>query len=118
MSKIDEYREYRSPADGKQYDPGVAGLAQLGRNAIERVTELERALAERDETIRALNLRIGQAEFAVEAAERELQAVRDTPTVAWLATQQQRNPSQCVVTTMLDGWDHVELIARPARKGE
>lgn len=39
------------------------------------------------------------------------------PTVAWLATQQHpRNPSQCVVTTKLDGWDHAELIARPTRK--
>lgn len=32
--------------------PGVQGLAQLGRNAIERVSELER---ERDETIRKLS---------------------------------------------------------------
>lgn len=41
-------------SDYSEDSPGVAGLAQLGRNAIERVTELERALAERDETIRKL----------------------------------------------------------------
>lgn len=170
-------------SDYSEDSPGVAGLAQLGRNAIERVTELERALAERDETIRKLrdpvvvhvamlrgdiavpplaemlhiygatfseldaaNIELAKARETIrqltertdaaehqnrnyaliidalgkraEAAERELQAVRDAPVVAWLATQQQRNPSQCVVTTRLDGWDHVELIARPTRKGE
>lgn len=34
--------------------PGVQGLAQLGRNAIDRVSELERGISERDETIRQL----------------------------------------------------------------
>lgn len=38
------------------------GLAQLGRNAIERVSELERAIAERDETIRQLRARAVNAE--------------------------------------------------------
>lgn len=48
MSEIqDEYREYKKLCRVED-DPGVSGLAQLGRNAIERVTELERALAERE----------------------------------------------------------------------
>lgn len=54
MSEIqDEYREYKKLCRVED-DPGVSGLAQLRRNAIERVTELERALAERDEAIRKL----------------------------------------------------------------
>lgn len=67
------------------------------KDAASAIAELER---ERDE------LRVRLAEY------------EQAPTVAWLATQQQRNPSQCVVTTKLDGWDHVELIARQTRKGE
>ena len=51
MNEIqDEYREYRKLCRVED-DPGVSGLAQLGRNAIERVRQLERALAERDERI-------------------------------------------------------------------
>jgi len=38
----------------EQQSPGVQGLAQLGLNAIDRVSELERGIAERDETIRKL----------------------------------------------------------------
>lgn len=46
MNEIqDEYREYKKLCRVED-DPGVAGLAQLGRNAIERVRQLER---ERDE---------------------------------------------------------------------
>ena len=61
MNEIqDEYREYRKLCRVED-DPGVTGLAQIGRNAIERVTELERALAERDETIRQLTERTGES---------------------------------------------------------
>lgn len=35
--------------------PGVQGLAQLGRNAIDRVSELERGIAYRDQMIRQLS---------------------------------------------------------------
>ena len=51
---------YTSPFQG--YDAGVQGLAQLGRNAIDRVSELERGIAERDETIRQLRARAVNAE--------------------------------------------------------
>jgi len=53
---------YTSPFQG--YDAGVQGLSQLGRNAIERVTQLERALAERDETIRQLRAQLDEYERA------------------------------------------------------
>ena len=75
---------------------------------IRRLVKRKRPKDESREELRAV-----RAELRAKLAEYE-----QAPTVAWLATQQQRNQSQCVVTTKLDGWDHVELIARPTRKGE
>ena len=68
--------------------------------------------------IDAIRNRAENAERERDELRAKLSEYEQAPTVAWLATQQQRNPSQCVVTTKLDGWDHVELIARPTRKGE
>lgn len=39
----------------EQQSPGVQGLAQLGRNAIDRVSELDRGIAYRDQIIRQLS---------------------------------------------------------------
>ena len=69
MNEIqDEYREYKKLCRVED-DPGVSGLAQLGRNAIERVTELERMLAERDADI----VKLGTALIS---AERERDAIK------------------------------------------
>ena len=69
MNEIqDEYREYKKLCRVED-DPGVSGLAQLGRNAIDRVSELERELAERDAEI----VRLGTALIS---AERERDAIR------------------------------------------
>lgn len=69
MNEIqDEYREYKKLCRVED-DPGVSGLAQLGRNAIERVTELERMLAERDAEI----VKLGTALIS---AERERDAIK------------------------------------------
>jgi len=47
--------------------PGVQGLAQLGRNALERITDLERELAEVKEQLRLCN--VDQFTTAAELAE-------------------------------------------------
>ena len=126
MNEIqDEYREYRKLCRVED-DPGVTGLAQLGRNAIERVTQLERVLAERDETIRALNKSLASAYTKLattcgqaEAAERELAAVREAPTVALLEWPATSWPNVRLVSgAYAESGKQVELIARPSRKGE
>lgn len=167
MNEIqDEYREYKKLCRVED-DPGVAGLAQLGRNAIERVTELERMLAERDADIVKLGTALISAErerdaikgdydeaahFArhfirddpeitprgaiirladkctsllcrLQAAERELQAVLDAPTVATVV--QAPGPYELRELQVKRCISHLscflppigtELIARPARK--
>jgi len=62
-SMNDIEREYRQLCRIDE-TPGVQGLAQLGRNAIERVTQLEKelaaAVAERDSALDKLSVAIGK----------------------------------------------------------
>lgn len=82
------------------------------QDALAALAELERERDEATEERELFRKMIVEQRQVIDDLER-------APTVAWLATQQQRNPSQCVVTTKMDdGWDHVELIARPARERE
>jgi len=66
--------------------PGVQGLAQLGRNAIDRVSELERGIAYRDQMIRQLSEELDDAKRA-ETSLRPLYAAPPIPRVdpEWLA---------------------------------
>lgn len=171
MNEIqEEYREYKKLCRVED-DPGVQGLAQLGRNAIERVTELERMLAERDADIVKLGTALISAErerdaikgdydeaahFArhfirddpeitprgaiirladkctslfcrLQAAERELQAVREAPAVATVV--QAPGPYELRELQVKRCISHLsdscflppigtELIARPARRSD
>ena len=116
-------------------NPGVSGLAQLGRNATERVTELERelaaAVAERDrlrnDLADALDVRSGMSgvptALAAVMAERDqlrarLAAIDAAPTVAIAVhVYTDRGPYKYLNFVEHDvPASGVELIARPAKE--
>ena len=130
--------QFQSPADGKTVPsyPGVQGLAQLGRNAIERVSELERGIAYRDQMIRQLSEELDdlietiRSLFAYQAKRdetiRQLRAQLDEYERAPTFTYMYRFPHMGGFVWRHSSSDFngarpvesIELIARPTRKGE
>lgn len=102
-SPLDMGREVSTPADRIRRALGFCHRRFWSQKVKDAIKDAASAIAELERERDELRARLAEYEQA--------------PTVAWLATQQHpRNPSQCVVTTKLDGWDHAELIARPTRK--
>jgi len=116
-SMNDMEREYRQLCRIDE-TPGVQGLAQLGRNAIERVAQLEKelaaAVAERDELAR----RNGNLSVRLAGAVVRLSAIDSAPVVAHIANKIGPDYFPCGLTILADrklpplG---TELIARPAK---
>lgn len=114
---------------------GVQGLIQLGRNAIDRVSELERGIAYRDqmirqlseelddliktdnETIRSLFAEQAKRDETVRQLRAQLAEYEQEPTVALLEWPAKSWPNLRLVSgAYATSGTSVELIARPTRK--
>lgn len=96
-------------------NPGVAGLAQLGRNAIERVAALERELDAQVEVSKLIAVECVMQRRRAERAEARLAEYENAPVVALVDD----TPRGSVIR-FSSQWKPVvgtQLIVRPAKEG-
>lgn len=99
---------------------GVQGLIQLGRNAIDRVSELERGIAYRDQMIRQLSEELDdliKTDETIRQLRARLDEYEQAPTVARVIFENHaREVCNAIPREHLPPAG-TELIARPTRKG-